>query len=294
MECMQPRRAATPLGPVEFAEFGQGPAVLSLHGALGGWDQGIILARALEAPGFRFIAPSRPGYLGTPLSSGASPEAQADLCAGLLDALGLQDALVLAISGGGPCAQQFALRHRERCRGLALVSTIGVANAAGPPPAFRVMTWLARIPWILAAMRRKALANLDRAATRSFPDEKQRARVLGDPGTRALYAALRETIFERMPGRMAGTWNDVAVARALSVPLERIHVPVLLAHGEQDPIAPYASQAGALASRIPGAELLTLERGGHAALFSHRDAIRARFGRFFLEHASLDPAAGRH
>ena len=120
---IRPKIMKTPRGPVEYASFGTGPAVLALHGVMGGYDQGLILARTIGAAGYQYVAVSRPGYLGTALSAGSSPEEQADLCADLLDALGVRDVAVIAVSGGGPCAIHFALRHRDRCRGLVLVST---------------------------------------------------------------------------------------------------------------------------------------------------------------------------
>src|SRR3974390_1251148 len=94
-----PRIVPTPAGPVEYAEFGSGPAVLAIHGAMGGYDQSTILAQTVGPPGYRYVAISRPGYLGTPLSCGRTPEEQADLCARLLDQLRVEQTAVLAISG---------------------------------------------------------------------------------------------------------------------------------------------------------------------------------------------------
>ena len=84
----QPSRLIqTAKGAVEIACLGEGPTVLSVHGGPGGCDQGLLMALPLLQAGFHVIAPSRPGYLGTPLSSGVHLEEQADLLAALLDAL---------------------------------------------------------------------------------------------------------------------------------------------------------------------------------------------------------------
>ena len=117
-----PRIQTTARGPVELFTDGDGPNVLALHGAMGGWDQSLLLAHTL-APGFRALAISRPGYLGTPLLSGAAPEQQADLCAALLDALGLERVIVMAVSGGGVMALPFAAKYPARVEKLVLVST---------------------------------------------------------------------------------------------------------------------------------------------------------------------------
>src|SRR5262247_2593281 len=51
--------AQTRCGPIEYAVAGQGPPVLVVHGAGGGFDQGIDLGGSLSRNGFRVIAPSR-------------------------------------------------------------------------------------------------------------------------------------------------------------------------------------------------------------------------------------------
>ena len=89
----------TPHGPIEYATFGDGPAVLVVHGAGGGYDQGVLVAKAFGGDGFRWIIPSRFGYLRTPLPADASTPAQADAFADLLDALAIQR---VSIMGSGP------------------------------------------------------------------------------------------------------------------------------------------------------------------------------------------------
>src|SRR5512142_979151 len=71
------RMIQTACGPIEYAVVGDGPAVLVVHGAGGGFDQGLDLGEALVARGFRVIAMSRFGYLRTPLPADASAVAQA-------------------------------------------------------------------------------------------------------------------------------------------------------------------------------------------------------------------------
>lgn len=61
-------------GPIEYAEAGSGSPVLFIHGAGGGFDQGLDMAEPIAAAGFRLIAMSRFGYLRTPLPQDASPE----------------------------------------------------------------------------------------------------------------------------------------------------------------------------------------------------------------------------
>ena len=80
-------------------------------------------------------------------ASGATPEAQADLLAALLDTLAIGQAAVIAISGGGPAAIHFALRHPTRCRALVLCSTVSRANTFKVPFRFQFIKLLARLPF---------------------------------------------------------------------------------------------------------------------------------------------------
>src|SRR5579859_7389059 len=103
---------------------GTGQVIMLLHGSPGGYDHAMALARYLNLQGFTSLALSRPGYRRTPLSSGETPEEQADLFAATLDALDVSEVVVIALSGGGPAGLQFVLRHPDRCRGLVMLAAL--------------------------------------------------------------------------------------------------------------------------------------------------------------------------
>ena len=280
----QPASIATKHGTVEYASLGDGPAVLSLHGAAGGYDQGLILARTIGGPGFRFLAVSRPGYFGTPLAVGPTPDAQADAVAALLDALDIRTAAVMAVSGGGPCALQFALRHPQRCWALVMVSACSAPLASRPPLSFRLLPLIARSATLVRLMRARAARDLDRGQYRGITDPALRARTLGNPETGPLLRELTLGMFDRLAERMAGTFNDIEQARLLpDFPFERIAVPTLIVHGTRDPLVPFA-QAQTLAGRIPSAEFLALQDAEHAVVFTHRNEIRRRVTAFLAAH----------
>jgi pimeloyl-ACP methyl ester carboxylesterase len=71
--------ADTQQGAVEYAIEGDGPPVLVVHGTPGGSDQALAMGRFLAEAGLRVIAPSRPGYLDTPLD-GSLLEGGTHLC----------------------------------------------------------------------------------------------------------------------------------------------------------------------------------------------------------------------
>src|ERR1043166_9106203 len=89
--------AETAAGDIEYAESGEGEPMLVIHGAGGGYDQGLLIASDF-GKNYRLIAPSRFGYLKTSVPQDSSPGAQADAHAALLDFLGVKRAVVVAAS----------------------------------------------------------------------------------------------------------------------------------------------------------------------------------------------------
>ena len=284
---LRPVMIKTRRGAVECAIWGEGPPVLLLHGAMGGYDQGVLLARSAIGPcGFHCIAVSRPGYLATSLAVGATPASQADLCANVLDAIEIQRAAVIAISGGGQCALQFALRHPDRCRGLIMISACSAQLNVRVPFKFHLLRLMAHFPALAARMQKKAAMNPEAAARRSIPDPALRARTVNDPEAGPLLLALQSSTMDRMAQRLAGTQNDIAQSRSpFNYPLEQISVPLLVVHGTADQAVPFA-QAKALADRVSKAELFAIEGGDHVSLFTHLHEIRGVISRF-LEACEL-------
>ncbi len=84
-------------GTIEYAVQGEGTPVLTLHGAGGGYDQGLWLGKMALGDGYKFISVSRYGYLRTPIPTNASIKTQAALYKDLLDHLNIQK----VIGGGG-------------------------------------------------------------------------------------------------------------------------------------------------------------------------------------------------
>lgn len=95
--------AETARGPVEFARIGTGPVILQLHGGATGYDQTLALSWDVHEAGFTVLTPSRPGYLRTPLTTGATPEQAADAVASLLD--------VRRVAGRRRCSSRCVIPH---------------------------------------------------------------------------------------------------------------------------------------------------------------------------------------
>lgn len=283
LDAVRPRVCDLTDGPLEYVDTGEGDAVLSLHGAMGGYDQALLLAMAglSDWAGRRILAPSRPGYLGTPIETAKTPETQADLFAALLDRLGIAAADVIAVSGGGPSAIHFAARHPQKCRSLILVSAC--SGTLTIPPEYQdrfegmvKMTRLAPVRWIMAAMGRFAP---ERAIRQSILDADMRRRTLADPEAGPLIRALQRSTMTRLNKRMPGLLNDTANCAAIdALPIGVVKAPVLVIHGKADRVVPFA-HAERVSQILPEAHLLEIPEGEHVALFTHLGDVRAATGR---------------
>lgn len=111
----------TSFGTLEYAEMGEGEPMLIVHGAEGGFDQGIDMTGAMAGRGYRLIAPSRFGYLRSTMPNNPTTAMQADTYVQLLDHLGIDKVVVVGISAGAWSSMQFAIRHPDRCRALVLL-----------------------------------------------------------------------------------------------------------------------------------------------------------------------------
>lgn len=261
-------------GPVEFVVRGEGPAVLIFHGAPGGYDQALFFGAPLLEAGFQVIAPSRPGYLRTPLSSGLLPSQQADLFSALLDNLGQRDAAVIGISGGAPAAIEFAFRHPNRVWALAILGGVTKSLNPGaikefPQPGMVVLNGLTGDigSWLAVEMAKHDPRQMLTTALEAEDVGDATSRylvvndVMKDPAQIAWFQGLIDS-FAPLSPREAGTRNDTLNHHALpEYPFEKITAPTLFIHGEKDKGLPVAD-AQAAAKRIPGAQFIGVDGVG--------------------------------
>jgi pimeloyl-ACP methyl ester carboxylesterase len=273
--------ADTELGPVQYTSTGEGRPVIVVHGTPGGYDQAELMARFLPRAEFRSIAPSRPGYLGSPLAGRLAVDQQADLLASLMDSLGIERAGILCWSGGGPSSYQLAAHHPDR-----VTAVIALAAATKPiqrpeddlPTRLMFNTrageWLLRVT---AAHAPKQLisATIDAEGALSKEQVEQRTNeVFADEVKRRFVLDLASTVTHR--DREAGLENDWEQFQTMPhLDLEAIKAPCMLVQGGADSdVTPDHSEDAA--ARIPRAELITLDTGTHLAFYTHPDATTAQ------------------
>lgn len=270
-------------GDIEYAEGGAGPAVLVIHGSGGGFDQGELLARAVLGDGFHWLAPSRFGYLRSTFHAGATFDDQAHAYAVLLDRLAIGSVAVVALSHGGPSALLFAVLHPDRVTSLTLISA-GVASSIDASQAEANQKGDA-LTWVFQRDYRYW------AVTTAF-----RRRFLGLMGVSDAVIAGLTTEQRELADRVVEFMNPVSLRAAgvrfdnqAALPNERIaaiRAPTLILHAKDDGLQLYHNATFA-ASTIPGARLVSFERGGHLLLAVEQPAIRREVERHIL--ASMRP-----
>lgn len=272
----------SPLGAIEFSEGGSGPAVLVIHGSGGGYDQGELIARAVLGAKFRWIAPSRFGYLRSALPRNATFDDQARAYAHLLDHLGIEKVAVVALSHGGPSALLFAVLHPERVSSLTLISC-GVASSSDRGQAQAnekgdALTTIFRydpLYWGASTLLRGSLMRLmgvDDAVIAGLTPEQR---------------LLVDQIIDFM-NPVAPRAAGVAFDNKAALPNERIaaiRAPTLIFHASDDGLQLFHNAQYA-AANIPGARLRKYEKGGHLLIAVEQAGIRAAAQQFILAHAT--------
>jgi pimeloyl-ACP methyl ester carboxylesterase len=237
----------TACGPVEYAEIGDGFPLLLVHGTPGGFDEPLNYIKATHGDdyAYRYIMPSRPGYLRTPLSVGETPEKQAQAFAALLTKLGIDKVAVIASSGGGPSGWQFALQFPERCCALVLEEAVTQTHADNPAQ-LKSSIFRDYLVWLFGGIR---IAQWQATNPSDRNISKIGKVLLNSIGLSKL--------------RTIGEANDfVQFAQIGSPPLHRIECPTLILHGGADKHLPIAHSEIAH-SQIKRSEFVILPGADH-------------------------------
>lgn len=275
----------TRAGVLEYAVAGDGPPLMMIHGTGGGFDQGLLFAAALRQRGFRIIAPSRFGYLGSSFPDDASPAHQSDALVDLLDHLGIDRLPMVGGSAGALTAAEFAVRHPDRCSHLGLLVPAANLTMRDPvvftgPQRLAVNAVLGSDFWFWSLTRLapgqmiRTLLATDPALLEQVPDaERHRALAI----LNQIFPISRKVNGLRTDGYWAGTPTQTAH--------DRIAVPTLILSCEDD-LFGTAATARLLAERIPDAEVTVYPTGGHIWL-GHDDEVAERIAGFIRGTATV-------
>jgi pimeloyl-ACP methyl ester carboxylesterase len=197
----------------------------------------------------RLLAPDLRGFgLSGSSNEPYTMELMADDCMGLLDALGVQEPVVICgLSMGGYIAFEFYRRFREWVAGMILVSTRAGADTPEGQEAREQMAEKARTDGpeeIAAAMLPKLMA----------PETYDR--------DEDLVAFVRDMMESASVDGIVGALMAMKTRPDSTELLAEIDVPTLIIHGDEDQIVPVAA-AEEMRDAIPEAELVLIPDAGH-------------------------------
>jgi 3-oxoadipate enol-lactonase len=184
---------------------------------------------------------------------------QADDLLGLLDHLGVDDAVLVGMSHGGYISIRTALIAPDRVRALILIDTSASGLEEHEKPAYRAL--------------------FDKWVTDGPTDELTQTfggMLLGDPELEKVWVAkwrLRPKELLRTPAQATVEVEDVRRR------LPEVTCPALVIHGEDDAAFP-ATKANEIAALLPGSGPPVLVPGRHAASLSHPEPVNAAIAKF--------------
>jgi pimeloyl-ACP methyl ester carboxylesterase len=244
---------------VHYKTYGQGePTFILLHG----FGASLFSWREVTAPLAEFgtvIAYDRPafGLTERPLKwEGENPysqEAQIELVIGLMDALGVERAVLVGNSAGGTIAMLTALKYPQRVQSLILADPAVYAGGGAPA-------------WVRPLLRTPQMRHLGPLIARQIQTRGPELIELAwhDP------SKVTPEILEgyQKPLRLAD-WDkalwELTLASRESGLAERIgefDLPILVITGDADRIVP-TEQSVRLAEELPNAQLVVIPQCGH-------------------------------
>jgi pimeloyl-ACP methyl ester carboxylesterase len=262
----------TSFGTVEYAVMGEGEPLLVVHGAEGGFDQGIDMTGAMAARGYQLIVPSRFGYLRSTMPGNPTTAVQADAYAQLLDHLGIDKVVVVGISAGEWSSMQFAVRHPERCRGLVLLVPADYLPAGATIHGGAVASAMINSDFAAWAVL-KLMAVVPGGLTQTMLGTDKAVVLAADPGEKARARQILEHLLP-VSARLAGMKFDIETAAAREpYPIEKIACPVLTISAEDDRFGT-ARRAKLIPASVPNGRVILFPTGGHALVGHYADALR--------------------
>jgi pimeloyl-ACP methyl ester carboxylesterase len=236
--------------PVMILLHGFGASVFSWREVMGPLaEQGTVIA--YDRPAFGLTERPMPGEW-----QGHSPyslEAQADLLTGLMDALGVKQAVLVGNSAGGTVSVYAALKYPQRVKALVLVDAAIYSTGSGPS-------------WLRGLYNTRQIDHIGPLIARSLESR-------GDDLIRMAWHDPTQVTQDILDGYhkplRADNWDRALweLTKAPTVPdlayrLGELKLPVLVMTGDDDRIVP-TDQSHRLANEIPRAELSVVPACGH-------------------------------
>lgn len=253
---------------IHYKDWGAGPPVVLCHGwplNADSWDAQLL---HLASNGFRCIAHDRRGHgRSSQPWDGNDMDTYADDLAELIEQLDLRDVSLVGFSTGGGEAVRYIGRHGTgRVSRLALVSAV-------PPFMLQTDDNPGGVP----------LGVFDELRAASLADRAQLYRELADgpffganKPDAEVSQGIRDTFWQQ--GMQSGHRNALECIAAFSASdfrsdLERVDVPTLVIHGDDDQVVPIDVGGRASAALIEDATLVVYAGAPHGITDTHRERL---------------------
>lgn len=268
----------TPFGEIEYAVEGEGTPVLLLHGAGGGFDQGLWMRKVFIEDKYKFISVSRYGFLRSPIPDNASIKNQAALYSALLDDLNITKVIVVAGSAGGASAIRFANDYPEKTSALILLFAVSGPEPEGDeePISSKIIHLIQQSDytyWIFSEFMQSSILDMMGVPEDVFesfdPEQKQMAQEMLD-------------VMHPMTLRYKGTINDAKMLYLENISTGDITSPTLILHSRDDALVNYYHAMNSH-DKIKHSKLILLETGGHAML-SQLNEVKRDIKEFLKEN----------
>ncbi len=271
----------TPMGMVEYTDYGTGEPVLFFHGG-----HSNCLDRlphlGFDPLTYRLITPSRPGYGKTSLKNNESPEATAHLFARFLDQLGIQQTIVYGTSAGGPSAITFAALYKDRVKKVILASAVSTKWLEKNDKTYRVAEVLfhPHLQWLVWALVYVIARDAPKALAKLF--FSQFSTVKRHEITYRESVRLRDAMLHYRSGH--GFLNDIKQVFNDGL-ISRVSCPTLILHSKFDRNVPIKHAIHAN-DHIPSANLRLIENPwGHMIwIDSNRHTVKKQIEDFLNDH----------
>ena len=249
-----------------YADHGVGLPVIFLHAFPLNrrmWE-GELMALLGEGR-YRLVALNWRGFGESEITNGiSSMELFAGDVAGLMNALGIQNAILCGLSMGGYAAFAFLRKYPQRVAGLILADT---RPGADTPE---------------AQANRENVAQIAETQGTGAIADLQVPRLISEYTRRhhpEVEARVRQLIDEATPQGIAAASRGMAQRADSTELLGDITCPTLVIVGEQDALIPPAVTQD-YASRIPGAQFAVIPQAGHLSNLEQPEAFLQAIGGF--------------
>lgn len=251
---------------IAYDDHGMGQPLIFLHAFplnRSMWQRQIV--ELLKGPGFRLVSLDWRGFGESEINVDvATMELFADDIAGLMDALGMQDAILCGLSMGGYAAFAFLRKYPQRVRGLILADTKPDADTEEARANRENVARLAETQGV------GAIADLQAPKLLSDYTRQKRPEV---------ELQVKQMINAATPGGIAAASRGMALRPDSTDLLSTITCPTLVIVGEHDALTPPAI-ARAYAAKIPGAQLVVIPQSGHLSNLEQPAAFQQAISSF--------------